>query len=156
LLQELVPHAYGFDTVSEVFEAIHFKRVPDRSIVQLTPLLFAAASQGDLVAGAEVDRQAEEIVVMASTALRRLALQDSPVPIVLGGSVLAANHERLMTRVVSGLATRTPSAHIELVTAPPILGAGLLALEAAGAEPDAISRAELTLRTALTPVSENK
>jgi hypothetical protein len=40
---------------------------------RLTPVLFAAAQAGDQVAARVVERQAEEICVMALTALRRLA-----------------------------------------------------------------------------------
>lgn len=150
LLQELVPRTYGFTCVFEVFEAIHFKRIPDGSTAQLAPVLFAASAQGDPVAQAEVDRQAEEIAVMASTVLHRLDLQDAEVPVVLGGSILASHDERLMAGVTAGLAGLVPKARIELVTAPPILGAGLLALEAAGAGRDDVKEAGLRLRAALT------
>lgn len=149
LLQELVPSAYGIATVFEVIEAIHFKRVPEHSTVQLAPVLFTASAAGDPVAQAEVDRQAEEIAVMASTVLHRLNLHHARVPVVLGGSVLASNDERLMAGVAAGLEARVPNARLQLVTARPILGAGLLALSASGAEEGAVRRGDRAMRSAL-------
>lgn len=144
-LAELVPAAYNLPSVREVIEAIHLGRIPARSVADLTPLLFTASTTGDDVAASVVDRQADEIVVLAVTALRRLDLLDAPVPVVLGGGVLAANDSRLLTRIGSGLEEQAPRTHLHLVTAPPIVGAGLLALEVAGAEADALARARSAL-----------
>jgi N-acetylglucosamine kinase-like BadF-type ATPase len=149
LLEQLVPQAYGLSSVIEVIEGLHLKRIPARSVGHLAPVLFAAASLGDAVAESQVDRQAQEIVIMAVTALRRLELQHSNVPVILGGGVLASNDSRLMSGIASGMEQQAPHARIQLVTVPPILGAGLLALESIGADTEAVSRAERNLREAL-------
>lgn len=96
-------------------------------------MLFATAAAGDAVAGALVDRLAEEVVAMASVALGRLGLLDEPAPVVLGGSVLAARHPQLDTRIAELLAARAPKAVIRVVTQPPVLGAALLGLDHTGA-----------------------
>ncbi|GAA1049305.1 BadF/BadG/BcrA/BcrD ATPase family protein [Arthrobacter russicus] len=144
-LRDLVLAEFSVVSVAEVFEALHFGRIPGRAVVELAPLLFTAAASGDQVAAAVVARQAEEIVTMAVTSLRRLGLIEEPVPVVLGGSVLAAGHRELLNAVERGLALRAPKAHTELVTASPVLGAGLLALEHAGAGRNALLRAEAAL-----------
>ncbi|WP_237762564.1 N-acetylglucosamine kinase [Arthrobacter sp. ERGS1:01] len=141
LLQELVPQAYGLSTVTEVVEGLHFNRLAARSVLNLTKTLFDAAERGDVVAQAEVDRQAEEIVTLVRTVIRRLDLSDKTVPVVLGGSVLAANRPTLMRAIAEGLREHAPNTQIELVTAPPILGAGMLALEAVSAQRSAVMRA---------------
>ncbi|WP_299169212.1 N-acetylglucosamine kinase [uncultured Arthrobacter sp.] len=138
-LDRLVPTAYNLGTVREVIEAIHLGRIPARSVADLTPVLFTASTAGDEVAASVIDRQADEIVVLAVTALRRLHLLHVQVPVILGGGVLAANDSRLLTRIELGLEEQAPNAHSHLVTAPPIVGAGLLALEAAGAGTDALT-----------------
>ena len=69
---------------------------------------------------------------MVTVALRRLALLDADVPVVLGGGVLAAGDLRLMAAISSGLATNAPRARIRLVRSRPILGAAILSLEAVG------------------------
>lgn len=145
LLQSLIPQSYGLSTVSEVVEGLHFNRLEDRSILNLTKVLFDAAEQGDAVAQREIDRQAEEIVILVRTVLRRLDLQESRVPVVLGGSILAANRPVLMKGIVAGLQDQAPHCTIELVKDSPILGAGMLALESISARPPAVERARREL-----------
>lgn len=100
-------------------------------------MLFAVAAAGDPVALSLVHRQADEIVAMASVALSRLGLLDEEVPVVLGGGVLAARHPQLNDRITTGLRARAPRALITVITAPPVLGAGLLGLDAVGSPPGA-------------------
>lgn len=141
LLEKMVPEAYGLAGVRDVIEGIHLKRIPKRSVTELAPVLFKASAAGDEVAASLIDRQADEIVVLAATALERLDLLHADVPVVLGGGVLASNDSRLLSRIRSGLRQRAPRTHLHLVTSPPIVGAGLLALEAAGASAHALTRA---------------
>jgi N-acetylglucosamine kinase-like BadF-type ATPase len=139
-LQRLVPEALGLGTVREVTEALHFGRLEGRVVSLLSPVLFEASSRGDAVAQQVVDRQADEIVTLIATALSRLDLLDVPVPVVLGGGVLAARDERLFGRIHAGLGVRARHARTLVVTVPPLLGAGLLALEGAGADGAALAR----------------
>jgi N-acetylglucosamine kinase-like BadF-type ATPase len=147
-LEHDVPLALGLASVREVIEAIHFGRLDDGAVGRLSPVLFEAASAGDVVAQNVVDRQAEEIVTMAVTALTKLDLLAAPVPVVLGGGVLAAGHPRLLAGIDRGLRARAPLAETHVVTAPPLLGAGLLALEGASAPESALARyrAEVSTR----------
>ena len=140
-LEAMVPATYNLSTVRDVIEGIHLRRIPAHSVADLTPVLFRASAAGDKVAGSLIDRQAEEIVILAATALQRLDLLNADVPVVLGGGVLASNDSRLLSGIRLSLAEKAPGAHIHLVTAPPIVGAGLLALEAVGAKADALGRA---------------
>ncbi|TCK63494.1 BadF/BadG/BcrA/BcrD ATPase family protein [Curtobacterium sp. PhB136] len=141
-LTAAVPAALGLGTVREVTEAVHFGRLDQSVFNRLCPVLFEVAATGDPVAAGVVARQAEEIVLLASVALGRLGLgaAGSSVPVVLGGGVLAARHPLLVDAVVGGLAARVPGAVPTWVTAPPVLGAGLAALESVGAEPAALER----------------
>ncbi|TPW74252.1 N-acetylglucosamine kinase [Schumannella soli] len=141
-LMDAVPAALGLASVSAVTEAFHFGRLPAEAVNRLSPVLLDAASAGDEVARGVVDQQADEIVLMATVALRRLGLLEQAVPVVLGGGVLAAQHPLLTARIVSELARLAPHATPVWVTAPPMLGAGLAALEAAGAAPEALARFE--------------
>jgi N-acetylglucosamine kinase-like BadF-type ATPase len=144
-LRPAVASALGFDTVRAAVEALHFERVSRDRITDLTPLLFAEAEAGDPVAAAVVDRQAAEVVGMAEVLLQRLDLLGRALPVVLGGSVLAAREPRLVAGVVAGLAERAPLARPTWVTTPPVVGAALLALEAVGAAPAALDRAAAAL-----------
>lgn len=142
-LEAAVPAALGLDTVRSVTEAIHFGRLDPGVVNRLCPVLFEVAGAGDTVAAEVVARQAEEIVLLAAVALERLGLGGSaavPVPVVLGGGVLAARHPLLVDAVVDGLAARVPGADPTWVTVPPVLGAGFAALESVGAGAAALER----------------
>lgn len=140
-LRTAVAATFGASTVREVVEALHLERLPREAVNDLSPVLLAAAEAGDAVAASVVDRQAAEVVVMADVLLRRLHLEASPVPVLLGGGVLAARAPRLVGGVVAGLAERAPLAQPTWVTEPPVVGAALLALEAAGASAAALELA---------------
>ncbi len=139
-LARALPAYFGLATMYALIEELHLGRVPAERRHELTPLLFAVAAAGDPVALALVHRQADEVVSMATVALRRLDLLDEEAPVVLGGSVLAARHPQLDDRIAAGLAERAPHARISVVTAPPVLGAALLGLDALGSEPFAHSK----------------
>jgi N-acetylglucosamine kinase-like BadF-type ATPase len=132
-LARTLPAHFGLDSMYALIEALHLGRVGVERRHELTPVLFATAAAGDPVAGALVDRLAEEVVAMASVALDRLDLLDEEAPVVLGGSVLAARHPRLDGRIAELLAVRAPKAVVRVVTAPPVLGAALLGLDHMGA-----------------------
>ncbi|MBT2482564.1 BadF/BadG/BcrA/BcrD ATPase family protein [Streptomyces sp. ISL-94] len=136
-LARALPAHFGLDSMYALVEALHLDRIPGGRRHELTPVLFAVAAAGDPVAQSLVHRQAEEIATMATVALRRLDLLAEEVPVVLGGSVLAARHPQLNGRVEELLAERAPRARVSVVTAPPVLGAALLGLDALGSPPGA-------------------
>ncbi|OKK19571.1 ATPase [Streptomyces sp. CB00455] len=134
-LARALPAHFGQESMYALVEALHLGRLPAGARHEVAPLLFAVAAAGDPVALALVHRQADEIVVMATVALERLGLLAEDVPVVLGGSVLAARHPQLNGRIEELLADRAPRARVSVVTAPPVLGAGLLGLDAVGSPP---------------------
>jgi hypothetical protein len=68
------------------------------------------------------------------------------VPVLLGGGMLRAGSGLLYEEVVARLARTAPHARPAAVTEPPVVGAALAALDAAGAPPAAAAR----LRAALS------
>ncbi|MFI8822460.1 N-acetylglucosamine kinase [Streptomyces sp. NPDC053431] len=139
-LARALPAHFGLPTMYALIEALHLGRVPLERKHELTPVLFRTSAEGDPVAQALVDRLADEVVALASVALGRLGLLDVAAPVMLGGSVLAARHPRLDRRIAELLAVKAPKAVVGVVTAPPVLGAGLLALDAVGASGSAAAR----------------
>lgn len=144
-LAATIPAHFGLPDMESTIEAFHFHRLSSDWLSGLTPLILEASDNKDAVAGLILDRQAEEIVTMAVTALKRLNLMDESVPLVLGGGVLAAGHDGLLGRVEAGLAARAPLSRMEVVRSRPILGAALLTLETAGADAAAIESARAAL-----------
>ncbi|MFD4245563.1 N-acetylglucosamine kinase [Streptomyces sp. NPDC058525] len=131
-LARALPAHFGQDSMYALIESLHLGRIPGERRHELAPLLFSVAAAGDPVAVSLVHRQADEVVAMAAVALTRLGLLDEDAPVVLGGSVLAAGHPQLNDRITAGLAERAPHARVSVVTAPPVLGAGLLGLDVLG------------------------
>nr|WP_202502225.1 BadF/BadG/BcrA/BcrD ATPase family protein [Streptomyces sp. SID5785] len=140
-LREALPAHFGLPSMYALIEALHLGRVPMARRHECTPVLFAVAARGDAVARGLVERMAEEIVAMSTVALGRLDLLEEEVPVLLGGSVLAARHALLDATIRELLSSRAPKAHPRVVTEPPVLGAVLLGLDAVGAPPGAYTKA---------------
>ncbi|WP_406450137.1 ATPase [Streptomyces sp. NBC_00876] len=139
-LARTLPAHFGLGSMYALIEAVHLGRIEAGRRHELTPVLFATAAAGDAAARGLVDRLAEEVVALASVALSRLDLLDEEVPVLLGGSVLAARHPQLDDRITGLLAARAPKAVVRVVKESPVLGAGLLGLDHTGAAPEVHKR----------------
>jgi N-acetylglucosamine kinase-like BadF-type ATPase len=144
ILTGYVTSHFGVDTVEEVTLGLHKGKIPDDDLVGLAPLLLRAADGGDHVARTVVNRLADEISVMAITAMRRLDLTGLATPVVLGGGVITARNPLLMDGITRQLAEAAPQAKVTVIDVPPVAGAALLGLDLVAAPPEAESR----LRTA--------
>jgi N-acetylglucosamine kinase-like BadF-type ATPase len=131
-LVEAVAAHFGYGAIADVSIAAHLGEIPSEALADLTPLLFQVAAGGDAVARSLVVRQGEEIVAMATAALRRLNLLGSPVAVVLGGGVVRGRDPLLFGVITEQLLAKAPLARITLVTDPPVIGAALLALDTLG------------------------
>ncbi len=137
MLRTALPRQFGLDSMAALIEAVHVRTLPEERCLELTPLLFDVAEAGDSVALDVVRRQAEEVVALAATAIRRLGVLGEPIDVVLGGGVLTAGHAGLLREITRRLAEEAPQAAARVVEAPPILGAALLGLDRIGAAPGA-------------------
>jgi N-acetylglucosamine kinase-like BadF-type ATPase len=139
VLRDIVRRHFGLP-VAEVGEAVRYRRIPVARLGELAPEVVRAAEEGDAVARRLVDRLAEEVVLMATRALADLGFTERPVRVLLGGGMLRAGAGLLYDEVVARLACAAPHANPSPVAEPPVLGAALDALEAAGAAPKAATR----------------
>jgi N-acetylglucosamine kinase-like BadF-type ATPase len=139
-LRSALPAHFGLTSMAALIEAVHLEAVSASACLEMTPLLFAVAETGDSVAVDIVRHQAQEIVTMAVTAMRRLDVLDEPIDVVLGGGVLRARHRLLMEFVAVMLSAAAPHAVMKVVTVPPVVGAALLGLDHLGAGPEAGAR----------------
>lgn len=139
-LEALVPQALGMMRPIEVTEAIHLGELPYSIVNSLVPVLLKAATDGDELARSVLAQQADEIVALASATILRLDLLDQPVPVVLGGGVMAARDPFLMAEIERRLAVKAPLATMTIVVDPPVVGAALLGMDHLGISADAQSR----------------
>jgi N-acetylglucosamine kinase-like BadF-type ATPase len=141
VLAELVQTHFGAASVEAVGVDVHYKVIPQARLAELAPQVVAAAAAGDAVARSLIERLADEIVLMAQRALRDLGVTTADV--VLGGGMLESG-EGLVYETV---AARLPSGARPVARpGPPVLGAALAALDAAGASDAAKSRLRGELR----------
>ena len=145
-LAKLVPEHFGFLRPRQVTEAIYFDRLKQGRLNELVPVVFSAAEDGDPVARSIVDRQADEVITMASAAIRKLRLRAVDVDVVLGGGIFRNRFPAFYRRIEDGIHSLAPAARVVVLSAPPVAGAALAALDRVNAGPTAKER----LRTALT------
>ncbi|MYW02162.1 ATPase [Streptomyces sp. SID3343] len=144
---------FGRPTATAVAEAVHLGALDEKRLHELVPLLFRVADAGDEVAENLIGRQAEEVSLLAITALGRLDLLTEAADVVLGGGVLAAREPRLITGVERRILKAAPRAVIRIAVDAPVVGAALLGLDRLRADgrttiPDP-QEAERKLRAAL-------
>jgi N-acetylglucosamine kinase-like BadF-type ATPase len=128
------------ERVEQVTIGLHQGKIPHDDLISLAPVLLRAADEGDPVARTLVSRQADEISVMAITAMRRLDLTGLATPVILGGGVITARNPLLMAGITGQLAEAAPRAQVRVIEVPPVVGAALLGLDDVNAPPDAESR----------------
>jgi N-acetylglucosamine kinase-like BadF-type ATPase len=148
-LREAVMEHFGMPAVAAVTAALHFGEIPRSRLHELVPVLLKVAEAGDGPAAAVLERQAEEVFLLARVALDRLNLRDQPTDVVLGGGVLATRNPGLMAGVSQRLTAYAPQLSLLVVDDPPVVGAALLGLDALGATEatEIAARAALLMRT---------
>jgi N-acetylglucosamine kinase-like BadF-type ATPase len=139
ILERVVPAHFGLDTPAAVGEAIHRDEIDRFRIVELAPVVLAAAGD-DAVARSILDRLAEEVVALVRVALERLDLPAAPVEVLLGGGLTRAGDGRLVGAVRRRLDEVAPAATVQVTSSAPIVGAALLGLDALEARTDAQAR----------------
>jgi N-acetylglucosamine kinase-like BadF-type ATPase len=139
VLEQLVPAHFGFATCSDLARAYIAGRVKYHDLRTLAPLTFEAA-EDDEVAASILARLADEVALMAVTALRRLELLDDPVDVVLGGGLLQAGSDPLLQQIDERLHAAGPALRVKVADVAPIVGAALLALDELGADGPAQER----------------
>ncbi len=155
-LRRAVPAHFRLSRVEDVVLGVYRRTIGYPELYGLTPVLLATANAGDEVARAVVLRQADEVCAMVTVAARNLGLQSggpdgTSVPVVLGGSVLAARDPLLTSAILERLAAQLPCAQVRIVDAPPVLGAALLGLDQVGAGAAAMARLRATMELPASP-----
>jgi N-acetylglucosamine kinase-like BadF-type ATPase len=139
---------FGLASVSEVTVAVHQGRLGEADLVAMAPpVLFRVAAAGDEVALRLVARQAQEVCVMAVTAMRQLGMPAAGTVIVLGGGLLQAGDPLLSGEVEACFARDAPGAIIQVADVPPVAGAALLGLDHLGVNPTAAQRLRQSFAT---------
>jgi N-acetylglucosamine kinase-like BadF-type ATPase len=146
---------FGLPSVTDVAIAVHKGAITEGDLIRLTTVLFGVAAGGDPVARNLIARQAEEICVMAITAMRRLGLPYSGTTVVLGGGLLTTEDGLLTRAVEDRLAALAPGTLPRVMDVPPVAGAALLGLDFLGATTSAKRRIHEAFRISRLPSRSN-
>jgi N-acetylglucosamine kinase-like BadF-type ATPase len=143
-----VPAHWGLRSPAAVTSAMYTGRISEKRIGELAPIVFAAATAGDVEARRIVDKLADEIVIMAGAMLRRVHLTRRDPDVVLAGGVFRTRDTQFRERISAGVAAIAPRAMVVGLSAPPVAGAALLGLDrltggSAGPERGAAVRAAI-------------
>ena len=145
-LRTALPHHFGLDSMAGLIEAVHLGAISEARCLEMTPVLFDVATDGDARAIALVHRQADEVVALALAAMRRLDVLDQPIDVVLGGGVITAGHALLMDEINRLIGEQAPLATTTVVRTPPVVGAALLGLDRIAAPASARERLRESFR----------
>lgn len=129
LLARTVPAHFGLANPRSLTLAIYRGAIPLGRRLEIAPLVFEAARQGDAVARGIVDQMADEAIAWAAAAIRRVRLQRSDPDVVLAGGVFRTDDPEFYTRIEAGIAQVAPKARLVRLTAPPVVGSALLGLD---------------------------
>jgi N-acetylglucosamine kinase-like BadF-type ATPase len=129
ILERTVPAHFGVARPRSLSVAMYRERIPYARHLEIAPLVFGAAVQGDAVARSIIDRLADEVVAWAGAAIRRLRMQRLDPDVVLAGGMFQAEDPIFFERIGAGIAAVAPAAQIRRLTAPPIVGAALLGFD---------------------------
>jgi N-acetylglucosamine kinase-like BadF-type ATPase len=145
-LETVVPAHFGLKRPSAVTRAMYDRRIDEDRIGELSPVVFRAASIGDPVARAIVDRLADELGTMATALARRLGLTRQSVEVVLAGGVFQTDDEPFIERLRANVRAAVPGATLVRPDVPPVAGAALEGLERLGLAADDRRAARARLR----------
>jgi len=132
-LRALVPAHFALPDAESVLTAVYTGAIPYHRLFELAPVLLDAAAAGDQLARESANTLADEIVAFITAAVRRLALENEAVEVVLGGGVFDTDDKGFHERVEGGVHAVAPEAELIRLDAPPVLGAALIGLDAIGA-----------------------
>jgi N-acetylglucosamine kinase-like BadF-type ATPase len=145
MLRQAVIEHFGMTSVHEVAIAIHLGELTQHDVLGLTRVLFAVAAQADPIAVNLVDRQAQEVALLAKSTLHQLDLAQTKTDVVLGGGVLTSRDPLLLRLIDRWMHKEAPHAVIRVNDVPAIAGAALLGFDHLGIG----AEAEEQLRSAL-------
>ena len=131
-LERDVPAHFGLVRPSTLTAALYDGRIDARRVGELSAVVFAAAGAGDAVARSIVDRMADELTAMAGAMLRRLHLTRLDPDVVLGGGVFRTDEAGFYERLDVSIRGIAPRARLVRLSAPPVAGAALSALDRLG------------------------
>lgn len=122
---ELTPKLLGHfhaNRAAELIQRIYYREVGPRDIAALAKYVQAARDEGDLVAGAILNRAADELITAGTAVMTRLDLKDEAFTFVLAGGIFRAV-PWLCDQLMLLLPSLAPTSSTRRLDAEPAMGA---------------------------------
>lgn len=128
---------FGRDSVQDVLHALTARgaSLPSHAVARLTPVLLNEAASGDRAACAIVSAQGRVLADYALAAARQVGIGDTPFKLLLTGGVFRHPSRLLEAAIADRVQVHTPGVTVFRSDCEPVVGAVLLALEAAAVTP---------------------
>lgn len=130
LLTERVLKWLGFPTVEAMLRAFVLRQIENNRLYSLSPLVFDAALEGDVVAVEILVEMGKELAEYITTMARRFGMQTMPFEVVLAGSVFKGAGPVFVDTIVQEIHRVAPLAKIVRARQEPAVGSVMLALDA--------------------------
>jgi N-acetylglucosamine kinase-like BadF-type ATPase len=128
---------YGRETPEQVLHLFTARLgTPPREVSNVAAALLDEAARGDAVARRIVRENGATLGEYAVVAARRVGVEHEPFPLVLAGGVLRHPSSLLAEAILERVRADCPAAYTVRSRFEPVVGAVLMALEAAGIRPD--------------------
>lgn len=139
-LGELFSQHVGAKNVEDLLEGLMSQKYDLRA--SAAPLVFQAAQTGDRVAGELIDWAGRELGEMVKAVIRQLDFAGMEFDVVMVGSMFSGG-ESLIAPMRRAIQAFAPGARLVRLQRPPVTGAVLLGMEAAGMAISAATRQAL-------------
>ncbi len=109
-------------------------RLRSPEVANMAPVVLEATEAGDLVARQILEEIGQALGVTAGHVATRLGMEDLEFTVVLAGGLFRTPNRYLLDQLELGVRRTAPQASPSILSAPPVVGAVLIALELAGPE----------------------
>jgi N-acetylglucosamine kinase-like BadF-type ATPase len=132
LLEKHLPEVFGASDMEDLVGKFYPEQEEGiyQKMKKVPPLVFELASKGDKVCQDILIHMGEVLGDMTAGVIKRLAMCDMEIPVVLGGSVFHGSNPLLIDAFTLAIHRTAPKAYMLLPTLPPVAGAYLYGLDA--------------------------
>jgi len=109
-------------------------RLRSPEVANMAPVVLEATEAGDLVARQILEEIGQALGTTVGHVATRLGMEDLEFTVVLAGGLFRTPNRYLLDQLELGARRTAPHASLSILTAPPVAGAILIALELAGPE----------------------
>ncbi len=130
LLQDEIPKIFNLKTMTEVLNLFYPKNIVEKiKLGEITEVVIKCALNGDVVSQDILVRIGKFIGLQTGGVIKQVGLENSKVPVVVGGRVFSSESPLLIDEFTTNLHRICPKAYIVYPKYKPVIGAYLFALD---------------------------